>query len=69
MKITRENKEGFHPITVSITIETKEEFEAISGICQVNISIPEAVCIHKGNNKYYNQIQKFLRMLDSAIKK
>lgn len=64
MKIHKINKE-FTPIEVSITIETKEEFDIISDICAHNISIPELV--RRGDELAQNKVRDFLNILRITI--
>lgn len=64
MKIHKINKE-FTPIEVSITIETKEEFDIISDICAYNESIPEL--IRRGDELAQNKVRDFLNILRITI--
>lgn len=65
MKIHKINKE-FTPIEVSITIETKEEFDIISDICAYNESIPEL--IRPGDELAQNKVRDFLNILRITIR-
>ena len=63
MKVERLKKEeNFEPIVLTLTIETKEDLEALTRMCDYNISIPKMV---KGRQI---EIETFLNSLSKQLK-
>lgn len=57
---------AFQPIALTITIESKEEYDAIYEMSHYNVSIPDLV---DGNNCYRNEVAKFISALHIALLK
>ena len=53
----------FKPISVTITIETEEELEALQTMSRFNVSIPELV----SNREHQHIIHDFLGMIQDEI--
>lgn len=67
MKIEKDTHQpAFQPVTLTITIESKEEYDAIYEMSHYNVSIPELV---DGNNCYRNEVAKFISALYIALLK
>ena len=56
MKVETTNTEQFKPFELVITIESKEELEAIVNMCRFNQTIPDLV--DKDNSNFYKAISR-----------
>lgn len=67
MKVEKtHNQPAFQPITLTITIESKEEYDAIYEMSHYNVSIPDLV---DGNNCHRNEVANFISVLHAALSK
>lgn len=57
---TEKQKEEFRPLTIAITLETFEEFEAIDEMTKLDLSIPEMVLEETGIKASLMITQQFL---------
>ena len=57
----------FKPISVTITIETEEELEALKEMALLNITIPEVVANRSERDGDASIIEKFLRYLQISL--
>lgn len=67
MKIEKDTHQPvFQPFTLTITIESKEEYDAIYEMSHYNVSIPDLV---DGNSCYRDEVAKFISALHVALSK
>ena len=67
MKIEKyPHQPAFQPITLTITIESKEEYDAIYEMSHYNVSIPDVV---DENNCHRNEVANFISALHKALLK
>lgn len=63
MKIERVKQESkFQPITISMTIESKEEFDAIRKMAEYDVSIPKMVD-DDPNSEQHEIVKSFLQSM------
>ena len=71
MEITSQyiGKKQFQPIKIEITIENEEEFNMLSEMCNLNVTIPGAIeqniSSKKGNPR--ELCENFLRLLNNHL--
>lgn len=67
MKIERVKQESkFQPITISMTIESKEEFNAIREMAEYDVSIPKIVD-DDFNSKQHKIVKSFLQSMHHQL--
>lgn len=68
MKIERiKTEKKFQPITISVTIESEEELEALQDMVVYDVSIPDLVNDDR-NSKQRQIVQSFLQSLDYQLR-
>lgn len=68
MKIERiKTEKKFQPITISVTIESEEELEALQDMVGYDVSIPDLVNDDR-NSKQRQIVQSFLQSLDYQLR-
>ena len=63
MKVQKTTTTSFQPISVTFTIETEEELEALQTMSRLNVSIPELL----SNEGQQEIIHDFLGMIQDTL--